>query len=483
LQVLAIIFAAGLTAAAPKPAAQVVQAEQICLTFARYWAGSTDDIRHIEQIPVPASYLDPFNAGGCTRFQLVEESLVDWHFRFGDERTAAQALAFLEADYAKGFRDPSRFATALSTAIRRARPLLIKDQAELNAARKANRYVEALRPIMKQDRIAALRELLSQHEKFVFLTQQYTRAAEFYGSAAFLEKARQFHEPASAGVPLIYGRGALADAEFMGPPDWQVADIRDLTERLAIIKARLTGDPADVDQAQAVLDNHFDPAFRIVLHEPVESDEVCDLAQTPYHEDLKRACDADANFELTLTRFWTNQAHLDLLKAAEPSHYYQDWSVGSSGSDFARGASVPDKISSADIRSVGAALTLLNPERTGHVGGMIRTGREDRRIALHIESAEALAKLAEVSKLTAGGRNRRPDEYLRAALGQLEQAADLVRPSEQPGRFRQIANSYLQFIERIRSVTGTSALYPVAQRQSAYFRAVLAKLDQIELGE
>ena len=83
-------------------AAQPLEAEPdevICVSIAARCYGGGDDVRAIEQVPVPQSFRRPFEAvGTCARMQLIEADLITWHLRFGSEHSVVPALDYLARD-------------------------------------------------------------------------------------------------------------------------------------------------------------------------------------------------------------------------------------------------------------------------------------------------------------------------------------------------------------------------------------------------
>src|SRR5688572_1512286 len=95
------LFAALALAAAPAPArkeAELEDRQTICLSIGHVWRGDNADIRRIASVPVPQSFRDRFHGDACSRRQLLEDSLIEWHLAFGTEASTTSALAFLEAD-------------------------------------------------------------------------------------------------------------------------------------------------------------------------------------------------------------------------------------------------------------------------------------------------------------------------------------------------------------------------------------------------
>jgi hypothetical protein len=111
-----------LLAAALVSASGSIQGEEICLTSARIWVGSGDDVRHIRDQPVPDSYRTGLTTGGCNT--LIREQLIEWHLAFGDEASTTAALAFFEEAYAPVLAAPEAYAGLMRQALAEAAPEL-----------------------------------------------------------------------------------------------------------------------------------------------------------------------------------------------------------------------------------------------------------------------------------------------------------------------------------------------------------------------
>lgn len=81
--VVAMIGLASLPAAA-KASADEPEEREICVAIARGWAGTSAEREKILEDPVPASFQQIYNSTGCRRWQLIVESLLDWHLRYGN---------------------------------------------------------------------------------------------------------------------------------------------------------------------------------------------------------------------------------------------------------------------------------------------------------------------------------------------------------------------------------------------------------------
>ena len=462
--------------------------EIICVAVAHVWGGGTDDIRRIESVPVPESYLRLFNAGGCTRFQLVEASLVDWHFKFGNERTTTAALAFLEAEYTKGTPPRTRFRGLLENGLKAAGPPIRAREAELQVGKT---YQQAFKALSRDRRVRQLQQLVENHNKYLFLAQNYLRAAEFFGSPALYAKARQFHELVQMGADVLYGpasSGLSDDARnVLGLRNYQLMDMRDLNARMSIMQVWLSRDPPEIDKAQVLINGMFRPVYRDAAEEAYDYHDFCNAAEKSYRSELKLACKENDNLNLEVLRFWRNQARLDLIKAGDPAHYRPQRKMRDSPSEYGRigmASQLTPGHNRTPPQSVDFALRLHDPDRTGHVSGRCRVGcLSDERVPIYMEWADALLRQADSIGEGKRDTDRQPSQLLGGALLELANASQLVSPPDQPGRFRQVAESYIQIAERLSKIDPYYSRNPSFDRRKAYFRATLARLDAIKLGE
>ncbi len=390
------------------------------------------------------------------------ESLIDWHLAVGDEVSVTAALAFLETEYLRDIPLPGAFPAALATAQRAAR----HDLAGLTALLEAHPvdWDAAQRRLTASAPIRRLRALVTAQQNYMFLAQQYLRAADLYRSRALYEKARLYFAPALAGFRLLYGdRAAMADAlsqteSWLGLWNHHINRMHALEARLAITQAEFTHAAADIAAAEAMLTRQADPVLALGVERAAEGKEPCDdVGDEPRLAPLARACDQENSFATRLLDFSVARARLDLLTA-----------------------------NARDVRSFDQALILLDLERgrsTGWIWPRFRAV-DEAEVALRLAHADLLDRLAGVRAAEAtmeSGQAAYDVSVLRSlALAELARAAEIARPGQVPTRFRRIAARFLEIAAHL--PRGDRA-DPVAAREAAYFRTVPANLDQIALGE
>lgn len=447
---LAFLFAA-LPASAP--AAQDDEGGQvICVSVAHLWWGSSEDVRRIRTIAVPDSFRRIFEGGGCSSWSLVKEMLIDWHLAFGDEASVTAALAYLEANYTRNMPAPA------------ALPRLI---AATRSAARSDRPPSHSRLVQRQG------ELRLAHQNFLFLAQNYLRAADFHQSHALYAKARIYAAAALAGLA----------APLPGDSEDRPNELRDLEMRLALVRAGFTRSPADIAAAQAVLDRNYDPTLAAGAARAEDGDP-CELGDRPDPEGLRAACNDENDFRGRLTDYWTAQARLDLLKAADPGLFdLRTVRPAPNGSSFVprgEGATVPtDDWPQPD--AFGHAIRLLARQRPDMIPEQARRydNIDDAVVLLHLLRADLFARRAAATPVPDPDSQAayRARELRDAALFDLSEALRIAGPAEQAGRFRQLATRYLEIVaipsaERI-------AGNPVHEREAVFLRMALDNLDRI----
>ena len=479
----ACLLLLALFAIAAPARAQEDEGQDICLAVAHRWSGTLDDVRRIRDFPVPESFRRPFEAGGCARFQLVHADLVAWHLAYGDEATVGAALAWLAAD--RAFADapaPAAFGAALARAWpageRAARALLARDpQGRTRAA---------------APQVLRLQTLIAVQSHYLFMADQYLRAASFHHSLALLAEARRYVGPLRDSARLIHGEATPeSDPDLdlrnrLGVRQHNALEIADLETRLAIQQARFSRSPADVDAAQALVDRGFSSVLRDAADHLDRIGDFCDNGSGDGLDEIRAACDAENNFLGRLAYFWRNQAMLDMLMAADPVHYQErprgPPSATSAAAYVRRTADETGARPSDDVfGNFQTALALFDQDGRGaSIPGPNFRAAAEEQIALHTAQAEMYERMA---GLAADGDG----DFLRAAMQGLLAVVRVAPPAEHPGRFRQAAARFLALLpayEAARRREQEERYQPDAAfaRWATYFRLVLPALDQVATG-
>jgi hypothetical protein len=455
----------------------------ICVTVAHLWRGDARDIARIRTVPGPDSYRRLFEAGGCTRFSLIEQTLVDWHMAFGDEQTTTGALAFLEADYRKGIPAPEDFGRHLADDWEEARKAIAG--AALPAAGDPTR-AERERRLAKSSSVRRAAEMVAGYSRYVELAGAYARSAELYGSKRLLEKAELYFAPARAGLAVLFADGTDPNANLdhmVYAPSHDLGAVLDLEMRIPILRARLSRAPNDLDQAAAAVDRRDDPVFETAAETAREhSGNFCETdgeAQDERTRTLERACDEQSNLPRRTMEFWRNRAHLDLLMAADPKHFAPaSHSRAETGSEFARRPEpVPGAKPERRIPSFEIAAWLLRNHRVG--------AWDERPFWSGTENLELYSLLLARSEMHSRRRPEAGDsDETGQALDFAAQAARLIPPHDSPALFARAAAAWLN----LWAGAGGSEAMPYWRlgergRFAAYLRANLATLDSIAIGE
>jgi len=422
--------------------------ETICISIGQPWMGDGADARAIESVPVPESYRRQFESTvPCVRYWLVEDSLIDWHLNFGSIRSITPALIYLERDYLREVPASDRYQAALESAWRGA-------QADLRRARNIrqpeglnysvpHRFIDSSRPIRR------LRSLVEARENFVFLAQQYLRAAEEFASLPLLETAER------------HIRVAVTAGEFLAPLEREppVAGLLhfnlhifvtdDLEMRAAVLRARLTRDAADIARAEAVISARENPIYERLAEIAVgDDDDLCEIGPGwGDAENLEAICRGQNDLPERIINVLASRALLNLV---------QD---GPSGE-----------------RPI--ILDLL------HEGSR----NQQRRCCGQVSMNDLLLRL----RLALAERLTRSDDMnfdaildLHEALRVLRETERLVPPHDAPARFRRVAETWLSLYRRGDSMIASvdAELRPSSDSQSAryaaHLNALLERLDMI----
>jgi hypothetical protein len=483
----------GLTVAAALALAPPIRAQgagsidegQICLSVAHHWGGSFEDLRQIEFVPVPRSFREAFESGGCRRFQLVESSLLNWHLAFGNEQSATAALAYIEDGYSEGRPPPGEFRQHLTRTWQAA--LRAIEAARLPPAYGPERTA-ATRRLWTNRSVRGASDLIAAHDDFIDLTQQYLGAAEYYESPALLAKAQNYWPAVQAGLEILFRGARVANADFEAEPSdllqahtYRINQIHDIDMRLAILRARLSRTPTDIDSAAVVMRRNFDSVLATAEQNAQEhSGEICEFhgdAQSGDLKALEQACDEENSLAVRTVNFWRNRAHLDLLMAGDPEHYeVREQQRREDGSTYARRATSGGVATRGWVSSFETAEQLL----TGGTSRGIHDRWEELPLLL-LARSELHARLAHA--LAASTSPRDADEQTEMALDYLAEAAQVTPAHRRPALYRRIASTYLRLWDTPAGSDGRSGRRSADRiRLAVLFRTTIASLEAITLG-
>jgi hypothetical protein len=445
-------------APARRPAAPPPAEEAICVGGPQ-WRASLLDTRQIEAAPVPASYRQLFESRPpCLESDTNQASLVDWHIRFGSEPGIAAALAYIELSYSRDAALIGTYRRELERAWHAALPDLRNAQA-MHQPQGLDysiqyRFTQASRTISRFEALVRVRET------YIFLAQQYLRAAEEFGSLALLDKAAHYLQPA------VDGGAFLAPLEHQPPVanllyfNLHVFRTDDLRMREAVLRAHLTRAPTDLAEAERVLQSVEQPYYRRLAEAAFGSGGgFCDIDHgASGWEELAAACNADDEMNEHVVPYWINRAMLGyVLPPAE------------------------------NRRDDELALRLLQEERLPDRGRCCGSRADDDLFRLYLMQADQQRRVF----VEAAARHDwfETQWHLHQALSALEKAECLTQAAEAPARFQRVAEAWLDLWARGAALrhdsedgVGSVAGSPERRRYASYLRQLLAGLDRIAAG-
>jgi hypothetical protein len=438
-------------------ASPAAEDDQVICVGGPNWRPSLADAARIDAEPVPASYRTFFESKApCVRWALAEASIVDWHLRFGDERTVSIALAYLERDYGQGIPAAGRYRSELARAWRVALPDLHRTQ---KIEQRPNLGYSARHRFMeKSPTIRRFNGLVDAREKHRFLAEQYLRAAEEFGSASLLGKASLYLRVTLDGTEFLEALESQEPAAGLLDFNLHPFITDDLQMRAAILRAGLSRSAQDIAEAERIVQSFERPLYRR-LAETVSSggDDFCDISDGwSEAEALRAACEQDEDsIRERLTNYWIDRAMLDFVTGNRKA------------------------------RSDELAFRLLERERSGQQGRCCYRRAEEDLLRLRLLSAEDHRCGVERS----GSGEHDPVLSWREALDELREAEKLASVHSSPARFRRIALAWLETWERGEALLKTSeteasrADMPEHRRYAAYLRNLLEGVSAIAVGE
>lgn len=426
----------------------------ICVTGPT-WRPSVADGVGIEAEPVPASYRTLFESKKpCIRWALQEGSLIDWHIRFGSERSISAALAYLKRDYIRGLPATERYGPELERAWRSALPDL-RRALKIEEPPKSD-YSAKHRFMDKSLTVRRFRELERARDNYRFLAEQHLKSAEEFGSERLLAKAELYLRPVQAGAAILEPLSLQEPAAGLFSFDVDEFRTEDFRMRSAILRARLSRSAPDLAAAERIVKSFERPLYSR-LAEAVFSggEDFCDISDDWNEvEALRAVCGDDHSAINRLTNYWINRAALDLIAG------------------------------NRETRSGEFAFRLLNRERTeGRKRGYHRRSEEDL-LRLRLLSADDHRRRLE----TPGTDEHDLDEPWQGALRELQEAELLAPAHSSPARFRRIAEGWLEIWDRGETLfkpseEGFSRAGMTEQwRYAAYLRRLLAGLEEVTSG-
>lgn len=447
--------------------AEEAESHTICVAVARRWAGSAREQARILQDPIPQSFVRETETTGCARWQLMEESLVDWHLRYGDARSTRAAIAFLEPLMSEPV-DPqiaAAFVARWNAALDDMRAVVSDAKPE-----SVERYLAANGDaIHARDSIKALLAIQDTLSGYDAIAHEYTRSAEFFLAAELVADARPFQEPTYAVATFIEQQQTAGEVEAYLA---DLARTRRYGQRmfpvtreisLAVTSAAIEATPATIEAAGALTRSRYAPDGKQAPYPDLET-----FRQQAYNDDGD-ACEPDERnsragyedrceengFEGQALAFWYHRSRLELIAhrygiPLEPlaRHYTRDGTTEGTIDLFMRRAW------SEGLR--------YGEERTG-----------PETVHLLVFEAEALTYSA--GNCTTGPDGGGPP-VLRA-LERLLWAQSLASPARDPRLHRTVAEAYMSTYDAARRC---NARIDADQKRGAIVsRAFLSQYDRL----
>lgn len=454
-----MLFAAALMLL-PAPASAQVEgeaeaAETVCLAIGHIWNGTDEESAAIEQEPVPASFKQTDQGGGCEAFQLLRHTLIDWHMNFGTERSIRPALRY----YAGGRFDVPD-GPDWETVWARAAPAL--DRAKAEVAAKHDYQAGTL--LLAQDKAAtALLARLRAWQSRMGVAHHYLRAADLWQSKTLLADARPVVEWVEESAAFLKSKGLLAKEGDSQP----LANILRVTysdeeeqfglhARMLALTAELSGKPEDAARVQEAVASLETPLLKRLMEEGWRhGDDLCDAGDRSDLADLNAACRDENNIERTLLTYAVLKVRTRPDDAARES-----------------GDAVHDAeflLRRAHEAHGGAGLTMLADRRSP----------TEPMFILLLDQARRLMRAAADPSLQTGRESWRHITYRLAAGESLAAALQSLNPARAPAPWRMAARLWLTNHQALADTPDGADEAQREERMAAYLRAVLAHLDAV----
>ncbi len=305
------------------------QEEMICLTIGRVWAGTFAEREQIGQVPVPKSFVQQIRGDTCTRFQLVLGSLLNWHFQYGDERSAIAAVRFLEREFLVQIDPeyPPEFAAEWQIALDQAQHLFEGEKAR-NPGVSDWQLLRDLEPQLKELRgVKSLVKFGNQLGGVEFIAGEYARAAEVFRSENLLKQARRLHAPSFSVATFLNQQEQIGTVEkylvgLVRPryrSDRMEPRLREIA--LSVTDAAIKRDVETVQAADAVTRQVYRPdgqtypwpdLFTFIENAYEDDETVCRASKNNSKPGYVDRCEENG-YESYAMGFWYNRSRLELI--------------------------------------------------------------------------------------------------------------------------------------------------------------------------
>lgn len=459
------LMAISSSANAQSAAAKDIDEGTICVGGSSGWLPSFNESRAIAIVPVPDSYRRMFESTEpCVKWRMGVEGIVDWHLGFGSTATVLAALGYIEQNNHPSVPPPAAYLQTLRAAFLSATPDLKRATAIKQPPGVSNSVIHSF--MERSKAVSRLNELLRAREEYVFFARHYLRAAEEFTDSALLAKAE------------VYISIAKTTADFLAPLEdkppirglvyfnLDPSETDDLHARAALLRARISGSTADLDEADRILKTLEQPSD-VRLADLIYSggDDLCDITNgVSGSDEIEAACRSDDDIEQRLPNLIINRAHYEAIAA------------GMGGKEAV--TAWPSWTARAERLLAFEAL----PDRGLCCG---RSVSEDKLRLLRTRAHYA-ARLAAKSfnSTTNFETNVEHQKARRNALALLSKALELAPPYAAPARFTQIAQQWLSLWNAGQAAVAGADERPArmqdaeSQRFAAYLVAILNGLAE-----
>ncbi len=312
---------------------QVTHAEgqdEICLSVARLYFPSSEAVNAIVDSPVPDELREIYqNRYFCDGWVQLEQSLLTTNLKYGDEDTTASALTFIESQVLR--KSPSN--RGVKRRAKKRAKLQLKVQKILADLRQATE--SEARQTLSREYAELLAEIAAtMPTPYGAVAGYYLEAAEFYLSAAFLEKASGHTDDQERQLD-VYNQAATEQSVSNDEELQQLnLALHHLKERIAVSRAVTDRSPDSIESAHDLMISRFNKAYEQVadvFHFGIP-ESICDLDEKRLRltEGDLRDIEGDQFFpeecedevwEHTIRIYWYRMSVLEMLMGADVKNF------------------------------------------------------------------------------------------------------------------------------------------------------------------
>ncbi len=447
----------------------------ICLPTKSIWRGSIDEIRLIEQVPVPERFRKA-SGGGCGGFADPLD-LVKWHLRYGSEASISAALRFVEDRHGKIETWVKPFEKDLLHEIKSIRQNYLVAKDAFVESRKFKTSDEYDRAVEEFDRKYGAGHTVAQNLfyrkfrpwAFIERAHLYRQAAERFESRALAQKAHAAFAPYHQITERLAREAEDADNPaflkevLLNLMDDALSGITPMRIELdlALLDADLEPSEANVAALAKTIDKFGSDSFKFAGKLAFShGDDFCDFdedkVRNDYERNFRTACSDNNWFEVDAINYIYALDRLALLRS-EHSH-----------------------------PNVYAFLEIYRKDSKDNGNWGSNFGQaDDRFIAMKMAIAHFWAVKAD-SPIPVGERRsewQRRQYFGQAMQGYIE-AARLFNPASNPVMFRKIAGKVIALNAQIEKFGDDGWTLDADTRQDvAFIKHILNGLDLMVLGQ